>query len=142
MSSGTASHQLKLAAAQQKLALRVEQFNQESHRYLPTDWHHLDGIVDHHAGEWQDAIDSGESSCEGQSDTGGVISTSSKHFQNPSIPYVKPMTLNLPSELGIEKCQKLGIGTLARRELRLRRGQANDILHQLREELGYKAFVY
>ena len=128
---GTASHQLKLAAVQHKLALHVKQFNQESHRYLPINWHLLDGIENHHAGEWHNAIDSGELSCGGQLDTSGIMTASSKHLQDPSISYMKPMSLNLPSEIGNTKCQKLGIATLACQELCLRRGQANDILHQL-----------
>ncbi|KAI6145861.1 hypothetical protein BKA82DRAFT_29681 [Pisolithus tinctorius] len=48
----------------------------------------------------------------------------------------------LPSALGIDACQARGLQNLAEMELKLRTGQANDVLHGLRLTLADKAAVF
>jgi hypothetical protein len=50
--------------------------------------------------------------------------------------------LALPSMLGAERCEELGLMELVKKEQRLREGQANDALHAIRLALGYKALLF
>lgn len=55
---------------------------------------------------------------------------------------VENMTLFLPSSLGEEACIEAEVGSIAKKEKRLRKGQANDALHQLRLAIGQKSFMF
>jgi hypothetical protein len=121
------AQQLKLATAQQKLASRVDEFNREFSRYIP--------INQHGDNAFDDCNDLESSGTEHSSEEDHLDLTYGESL-------IETMFLNLPSELGIKRCKSLGIKKLAKQELRLRRRQSNDILHQLRVELGYKAFIY
>lgn len=50
-------------------------------------------------------------------------------------------TLGLPSRLGWSQCVANGLREMAEMELELRRGQANEALHQIRLQLAYKALL-
>lgn len=50
--------------------------------------------------------------------------------------------LPLPSTLGEAKCKLLGLHGLQEQELRLRAGQANDTLHEIRLALANKAVLF
>ncbi|KAH9919146.1 hypothetical protein B0H21DRAFT_702221, partial [Amylocystis lapponica] len=50
--------------------------------------------------------------------------------------------ITLPSTLGHARCEALNIQQLAAQELKLREGQANDTLHQIRICLGQKSFLF
>jgi hypothetical protein len=50
--------------------------------------------------------------------------------------------LPLPSMLGQSKCKQLGAEALIEQELRLRTGQANDALHEIRMALAEKAVLF
>ncbi|KAG1766481.1 hypothetical protein EV702DRAFT_1050656 [Suillus placidus] len=52
------------------------------------------------------------------------------------------VVIPLPSNLGIERCEELGIGGLVRQEIMLREGQANDMLHAIRVHLADKAVLF
>jgi hypothetical protein len=122
--------------ARQKLISRIEELNRESSRYIPID---QAGDPD---GDDDDSSIGELPSSEDESDDDDLAETDHMGNLTYETSHAETMFLNLPSELGISRCKLLGIRRLARRELRLRRGQANDILHQLRIELGYKAFIY
>lgn len=51
------------------------------------------------------------------------------------------ITLPLPSAYGVRLCQGR-LAPAARIELRLREGQANDTLHELRVAIAHKSFIY
>lgn len=51
-------------------------------------------------------------------------------------------SLPLPSTLGIERCKSLGLEALVALELKLRTGQANDALHEIRLTLADKALLF
>ncbi|KAG2336399.1 hypothetical protein BDR05DRAFT_835449, partial [Suillus weaverae] len=50
--------------------------------------------------------------------------------------------LPLPSNLGIVKCNELGLTNLMKEETALHEGQANDALHAIRVHLGDKAVIF
>jgi hypothetical protein len=52
------------------------------------------------------------------------------------------MTIFMPSSLQHADVQRLGLATMARQELELRQGQADDALEGLRLALGHKALLY
>jgi hypothetical protein len=138
LSSGTTDQQLKAATARQKLSSRIEQFNKDSSRYIPM------AQYDEARAPAMDTLDESDEDGPPWEDESDESTYMSREQINLTLTAMVPetMSLNLPSELGLEQCKDLGITRLARRELRLRRGQANDTLRQLRIELGYKAFIH
>ena len=52
------------------------------------------------------------------------------------------MSLNLPSYLGRDWCDRNSAEDLAKAELRLREGQLNDSLHHIRIALGHKSYLF
>lgn len=48
----------------------------------------------------------------------------------------------LPSNLGPDRCEQLGVAALVRQEITLQEGQANDILHIIRVHLADKAVLF
>ena len=50
--------------------------------------------------------------------------------------------LHLPSVVGMERLADLGMMRLAKLELRLREGQANDALHRIRMAIGLKSVAF
>ena len=82
---------------------------------------------------WVDAQDDTDSSA--PVSERGVVAR-----QQEALP-AEQITLPLPSAYGIRMC--LGrLAPAAKLELRLREGQANDILHELRVAIAHKAFIY
>jgi len=124
ISSESVDRKLKAATSHQRLASRIKDFNQQSSRYIYTD-------------EADEANEANDLNTQETSDFEDDADLSVSTAVTP-----ESMLLNLPSTLGRDKCEALGIKSLACKELRLRRGQANDTLHQLHVELGYKAFIH
>ena len=52
------------------------------------------------------------------------------------------MPLPLPSLLGAETCQRLGLSKMVSQEIELRKGQAYECLHRLRLALGLKSAIF
>jgi hypothetical protein len=50
--------------------------------------------------------------------------------------------LPLPSNISADQCRDHGVGYLVDDELKLRQGQANDALHNIRIDLGHRSFLY
>jgi len=140
LSSGSVDQKLKAITSRQRLASRVEDFNQQSSRYISSDRaDEADDLVMQAMSDFEDDANSSEvDNWEHQSN----ICAADVDLSSSTAITLESMSLNLPSTLGREKCEALGIKSLARKELRLRRGQANDTLHQLHVELGYKAFIH
>lgn len=51
-------------------------------------------------------------------------------------------SLTLPSSLGMAECRRRGITEVAKKELELRIGQANDALHKIRTMVGGKSMLF
>jgi len=56
--------------------------------------------------------------------------------------WAEDLVLVMPSRLGAEECHRLGLHTLMRQEIKLREGQANDALEELRTSLAEKSLLY
>ncbi|KAG2047807.1 hypothetical protein BDR06DRAFT_976453 [Suillus hirtellus] len=52
------------------------------------------------------------------------------------------VVIPLPSNLGPDRCEELGVAALIRQEITLQEGQANDILHIIRVHLADKAVLF
>ncbi|KIJ05217.1 hypothetical protein PAXINDRAFT_21505 [Paxillus involutus ATCC 200175] len=50
--------------------------------------------------------------------------------------------LPLPSNISADQCRDHGVGYLVDDELKLRQGQANNALHNIRIDLGHRSFLY
>ena len=60
--------------------------------------------------------------------------------QNESFP--EDLTLWMPSYIGASSLKEVGLEELAKKEVQLRIGQANDTLDKLRTHLGHKSILY
>ena len=143
ISSESVDRKLKAVTSRQRLASRVEDFNRQSSRYIYTDEaDEADEADDLNTQETSDFEDDADKSADDDWEHQSNIYVPDADLSASTAVTPESMSLNLPSTLGRDKCEALGIKSLARKELRLRRGQANDTLHQLRVELGYKAFIH
>lgn len=105
----------------EKLSTEISGFFSEAPAYL-TEVYHDDQQTDSSAREYQDGSMEPED---------GFVD------QRP-----EETSLPLPSNLGLEKCKSLGAEGLVSLELKLRAGQANDALHELRLALADKAVLF
>ena len=56
--------------------------------------------------------------------------------------FPESMGLWIPSSLGIQEARRVDLEGLAKEEIQLRIGQANDALEKLRTHLGHKSVLY
>lgn len=56
--------------------------------------------------------------------------------------FPEQLALSLPSTVGRARCELLNVTHLCDTELRLREGDANDTLHQVRISVGQKSFLF
>ncbi|KIK72395.1 hypothetical protein PAXRUDRAFT_47792, partial [Paxillus rubicundulus Ve08.2h10] len=63
-------------------------------------------------------------------------------FGNLDPHHAKESHLPFPSSLGRKTCKDLSMDWLAKEELELRKGQANDCLHHLRMALAKKSVLF
>jgi len=104
---------LKAITSRQWLASRVEDFNQQSSRHISSDRaDEADDLVTQATSDFEDDANSSEvDDWEHQSNIRAAdVDLSSSTAVTP-----ESMSLNLPSTLGREKCEALGIKSLAQR---------------------------
>jgi hypothetical protein len=108
LSSGTVDDVLKAATARQKLASRIEEFNHESSRYIPD--HQPDEIGDTRMGEMSDS-EGGNPPSESDDEWNELadIQKDQRDVASSTTVFSETMSLNLPSEMGIQRCNDLGI---------------------------------
>lgn len=75
---------------------------------------------------------------ESSSDEDGLLEWQNEEDTEP----VENASIALPSSYSMETINDLGLGDLAKQELELRKGQANDWLKELQMALGHKAVLY
>jgi hypothetical protein len=126
-----------------RLQIRIEKFHAEARSYMTIPESAEDDFGSQDLEDpASDSEDDGSSvglfeDDESTDDDGGIeeptdaISTEAEHAM-----------LMLPSSFGSEAAIEGGFGFQAEQELELRVGQANDALHELRVQLGYKAFLF
>ena len=64
------------------------------------------------------------------------------HGDDEELLFPEKIILPLPSSIGQSRCSELGLSNLAYQEIKLRQGQANECLHELRLALGLKSAIF
>ncbi|KAH9927710.1 uncharacterized protein B0H18DRAFT_1118236 [Fomitopsis serialis] len=132
----TKPQQLKLAQRRKALETRIRRFHRQAN------------AISHRA-DW--GVDESEADDEEWEDEGPVVAREphgpwSMFTSRPKLPHSENMAeqtpLGLPSNLSPVVFDDESLKRLAEQELTLRRGQANDALHQLRLLLGHKSFQF
>ena len=111
----------------------------EGERDMLEEWAGVDSmsvVDDEDVGEEEDAASSGTSSDE--ADFGADL----EYDEGELLAYPETMALSLPSRLGKDYISRHGLETLAKGEIELRVGQANDSLAALQVELGHKSLLF
>ena len=139
--------QTDVALKRSRLREKVDAFQKQAARVLDTisgdgdDSWNDDCTREIYAGVEFDGIGAGEdndehtTSAEATNQTPGNIGPD-------SCMDVEHVALYLPSHLGRDWCNNNGAEDLAKAELRLREGQLNDTLHQIRIALGHKSYLF
>jgi hypothetical protein len=140
------SHEKDIKLRRQRLLAQIEEFHQDGQQFLQDtadpeddktpsnsedneeDWDWADDGLEGLDVDGSD-IESDEMSDDGYDDVEGAV-------QPENIP------LDLPSALGQDACARRGIKAFMEQEIKLRTGQANDALAQIRSGLQYKSFLW
>jgi len=120
--SGTEIQQLSIAWRQDRLQSQLEGLVASATQVLGEDWDddvELDTTL-----QFQDDQADGE------------------EIENPFVLPTQGNAETMPSYIGIDHLQELGLGFLVEQELSLRQGQANDCLHEIRLALADKAIIF
>jgi len=136
--------QITLLWKHQALEVWIEKYHEKAEQYLPPkavdDIHHPGDDVDDGwiNNEWKDIVD------DGMEIPGAPFSFS---FPLSSILIemihdTKKKVIFLPSTIGYERCAKLGLQSLIKKEIALCEGQVNDSLQAIRLAIGEKSFRF
>lgn len=119
-----------LSQSRQDLQVKIDSFNTEAETYLrlcqADELNYLNVDYDSQHGNEDSIFDDDEDMIDEET---GIIGPESA-------------SLCLPSSLGIEECERIGWGELAKYEIELRNGEANDALEKIRLALGHKALLF
>ncbi|KAG1834638.1 hypothetical protein DFJ58DRAFT_847572 [Suillus subalutaceus] len=130
----TETQMLQISHRRLRLQHSIDEFIAGADRYLGEEYNEddcipdmdIDFMDDGHGSGWDDSED--DSAPEGHC---------------PQVLFRPELvTVPLPSNLGLDRCEELGIGSLVRQEITLREGQANDMLHTIRVHLADKAILF
>ncbi|KAG1840759.1 hypothetical protein F4604DRAFT_1690673 [Suillus subluteus] len=129
----TETQTLEIGRRWVRLQHSIDEFITGAARYLGEEYDADDCIADMDVHFLEDGLDSDWSS-DDIPDSGG----------HPPRVLFRPeiAVIPLPSNLGLERCEELGIVGLVRKEITLREGQANDMLHAIRVHLADKAVLF
>ncbi|KAH9913421.1 hypothetical protein B0H21DRAFT_828525, partial [Amylocystis lapponica] len=125
---------IDLLNRRKRLQTRVDAHEGKKARYIvieDNDEDDNDKDVDDDLGEEWDAVEPDD-----------VFWAAPARVSGNAIRLAERVAITLPSTLGHARCEALNIQQLAARELKLREGQANDTLHQIRICLGQKSFLF
>ena len=124
--SGTEIQQLSITWRRDQLQSQLEGLVASATQFLGEDWD--DDVELDTALQFQDDQADGEEI--------------ENPFVLPTQGNAETMLPPLPSYIGIDRLQGLGLGFLVEQELSLRQGQANDCLHEIRLALADKAVIF
>lgn len=135
----TDEQDLAIGKKRQALELRIEKHQDNAEKYFSAAAvdelsHDLSQLPDD---DWESESDSDE---EDASTPPGFTFSSPLPTIVEHLPEERQVLL--PSTLGHLKCAELGYIRLARNELKIREGQANDALHAIRMAIGEKSFRF
>lgn len=123
----TETQRLSIVRRWDHLHTQIDRLCESTAHFLGNDWN--EGISDHHIS----TADMDEEDSEN-------VFEDSFHPHDQGHP--NAVTLPLPSYLGLEQAESMGLSTLAYHESWLREGQANNALHELRVALANKAVIF
>jgi len=123
----TETQRLSIARRQDCLQMQIDQLCESASQFLGEDWN-------------EDISDNLISTTDIDEGDGEDVFSDTFHPQDPN--YSDAVVLPLPSYLGMQQADRLGLLTMVDQELRLREGQANDALHELRVLLAHKAVIF
>lgn len=129
----------KIQERRRRLLLRIIAFNKKADHFLGD--LDLDDVL-LVENEWQD-YESDEEVI--HSDNEDVLSSDDDEDSNDDedeAKWAEDHTLVMPSRLGAKECHRLGLGNLMTQEIKLREGQANDALEELRTALAEKSLLF
>ncbi|KAH9942125.1 hypothetical protein B0H21DRAFT_696451, partial [Amylocystis lapponica] len=132
--SPTTEQKIDLLNRRKRLQTRVDAHEGKKARYIVIEDNDEDDNekdVDDDLGEEWDAVEPDD-----------VFWAAPAQASGNAIRLAERVAITLPSTLGHARCEALNIQQLAARELKLREGQANDTLHQIRICLGQKSFLF
>jgi hypothetical protein len=90
-----------------------------------------------------DSEDEGASSTEDENDDGDDANDiPDDDDPDEQVEWAEHLALVMPSTFTAEHCLSLGLGILMQQEIKLREGQANDALEELRTALAEKSLLY
>jgi hypothetical protein len=129
----TETQTLEIAHRRVRLQHTIDEFIAGAQRYLGDDYDEDDNIQDMDIDFVSDPPDPTNEESDNDAEPGG----------NPRVLFQpEHILIPLPSNLGMDRCELLGIGGLMRQEITLREGQANDMLHTIRIHLADKAVLF
>ncbi|KAG1868423.1 hypothetical protein F4604DRAFT_1927293 [Suillus subluteus] len=129
----TETQTLEIGRRQVRLQHSIDEFIAGVARYLGKEYDGDDCITDMDMDFLEDGLDS-DCSSDDVPDSGG---------HQPQVLFRPEIAgIPLPSNLGLERCEELGVVGLVRKEITLRDGQANDMLHVIRVHLADKAVLF
>jgi hypothetical protein len=129
----TETQTLKIAHRRVRLQHTIDEFIAGAQRYLGDDYDEDNNIQDMDVDFASDPPDSTDEESDDDAEPAG----------NPRVLFQpEHVLIPLPPNLGMVRCELLGIGGLMRQEITLREGQANDMLHAIRVHLADKAVLF
>jgi hypothetical protein len=140
----------KLHERRRRLFQRIAAYNRNADHFLGNfDFDQLPLLNKALAGQQigEDNLDSDEESSdftgEESVDGDGADSDSEgSDNDNGEVEWAENLVLAMPSTLGADGCHNLGLSNLMQQEIKLREGQANDALEELRTALAEKSLLY
>jgi len=123
----TETQRLSIARRQDCLQMQIDRLCESASQFLGEDWN-------------EDISDNLISTTDIDEGDGEDVFSDTFHPQDPN--YLDAVVLPLPSYLEMQQADRLGLLTMVDQELRLREGQANNALHELRVSLAHKAIIF
>lgn len=129
----TETQTLEIGRRRIRLQHTIDEFIVGAQRYLGDEYDEDDNIQDMEFDVVGDPPNATDDESDDDADPG----------VNPRVLFQpERILIPLPSNLGRDRCEVLGIGGLVRQEITLREGQANDMLHAIRVHLADKAVLF
>lgn len=132
--SPTNSQKIEISKRRERLLTRVLAFQSQAENFLDS----LDlnaNLPEELDEDWSDEETDNKSAEE-------LFDLTNENTRFLSTGQVENVTLFLPSTFGHPACSAANVEAIAKKERKLRVGQANDALHQLRLAIGQKSFMF
>ena len=131
----------KIDAWLQKSPFLLEDINVQDHNSLWTEEDILTSEI-HDGSDDLELIEEGEEEGKKTDEDEEENDLDEDHGDDEELLFPEKIILPLPSSIGHSRCSELGLSNLAYQEIKLRQGQANECLHELRLALGLKSAIF